>query len=157
MMIYFFCQCKDAVISSHSRIGTIYALEILEISIDLTFGSSRVMSLFSTEEYRLIALRTLQLTKDKEETLLILETQLNAGSNELVGYMGEYYKLYIKLKHSGIATQQSLQYFVKSIPHKNPPQKAECERKGFFRKETTIYTEILSNLQRYSKLFLLII
>lgn len=113
--------------------------------------TSETMSLLSPEECRLIALRTLQLQKDEEETLIILESQLDAGSNELMGYMGEYYKLHLQVKHSGIANQQHLQYFVKSLPYKNAPQKAECERKGFFRKETTIYTEILPNLQKYSK------
>lgn len=141
------------MISSHSRAGTIYALEFSDISVVLTLGSSRVMRLLSTEECRLIALRSLQLTKDKEETLIILESQLDAGSNDLLGFMGEYYKLQLKVKHSGIATQQNLQYFVKSIPYKNAPQRAECERKGIFRKETTIYTKILPNLQKYGKLF----
>lgn len=110
-----------------------------------------MMSLLSPEECRLIALRTLQLKKDEEDTLHILESKLDAGSNELMGYMGEYYKLQFQVKHSGSANPQHLQYFVKSLPYKNAPQKAECERKGFFRKETTIYTEILPNLQKYSK------
>lgn len=109
------------------------------------------MSLLSPEECRLIALRTLQLKKDEKESLLLLDSQLNAGSNELMGFMGEYYKLHLQVKHSGIASQQHLQYFVKSLPYRNPPQKAECERKGIFRKETTIYTEILPNLQKYSR------
>lgn len=109
------------------------------------------MSLLSSEECRLIALRTLQLKNDEEETLLILESRLNAGSNELMGFMGEYYKLHLEVKHSGIANQQHLQYFVKSLPYKNAPQRAECERKGIFRKETTIYKEILPNLQKYSR------
>ncbi|XP_017860471.1 PREDICTED: uncharacterized protein LOC108612085 [Drosophila arizonae] len=72
-----------------------------------------------------------------------------------MGYMGEYYKLHLELEHTKTKCKHHLQYFVKSLPYKNPPQRAECERKGVFRKETSIYKRILPNIQRYAsrKLF----
>ncbi|KAH8271697.1 hypothetical protein KR044_001395 [Drosophila immigrans] len=110
--------------------------------------------LLSADERRLIALRTLQL-EEHDENFQLLDWQLDAGSNELMGYMGEYYKLRLQVRHPQLKNTQDLEYFVKSLPYKNPPQRAECERKGVFRKEKTIYQEILPNVQRYAsrKLF----
>ncbi|KAH8377201.1 hypothetical protein KR093_004060 [Drosophila rubida] len=105
--------------------------------------------LLSAEECRLIALRTLQL-KEQHEDLLLLDWQLEAGAKELMGYMGEYYKLRLQVQDPRLQQTRDLQYFVKSLPYKNPPQRAECERKGVFRKETTVYREILPHVQRYA-------
>ncbi|KAM8716796.1 hypothetical protein ACLKA7_003634 [Drosophila subpalustris] len=105
--------------------------------------------LLSSEECLLIALRTLQLKED-DDNLVLLDWQLVAGSKDLMGYMGEYYKLHLQVEHSEIKLKEHLQYFVKSLPYKNAPQRAECERKGVFRKEATIYKEILPNVQRYA-------
>ncbi|XP_064551386.1 uncharacterized protein LOC135437398 [Drosophila montana] len=112
------------------------------------------MELLSLEECRLVALRTLHLETD-DDNLVLLERQLDAGSNDLMGYMGEYYKLRLELEDTRTNSKHHLQYFVKSIPYKNPPQRAECERKGVFRKETAIYRQLLPNIQRYAsrKLF----
>lgn len=106
------------------------------------------MELLSLEECRLIALRTLHLKTD-DDNLVLLERHLDAGSNDLMGYMGEYYKLRLELEDTKTNSKHHLQYFVKSIPYKNPPQRAECERKGVFRKETNIYRQLLPNIQRY--------
>ncbi|KAH8419432.1 hypothetical protein KR222_011761 [Zaprionus bogoriensis] len=108
------------------------------------------MELLSLAECRLVALRALQLQAAEEESLLVVQSQLDAGSTELMGYMGEYYKLHLQVKHAGIETEKHLQFFVKSVPHHNAPQREECERKGFFRKEATIYAEILPNIQKYA-------
>ncbi|KAH8391070.1 hypothetical protein KR215_005581 [Drosophila sulfurigaster] len=108
--------------------------------------------LLSTEECRLIAQRTLQLKED-DDNFLLLDWQLNPGDKDLMGYMGEYYKLHLQVQQvedQKLKTQQELHYFVKSLPYNNPPQRAECERKGVFRKETTIYKDILPNVQRYA-------
>ncbi|XP_060662753.1 uncharacterized protein LOC132795853 [Drosophila nasuta] len=105
--------------------------------------------LLSTEECRLIAQRTLQLKED-DENFLLLDWQLKAGDKDLMGYMGEYYKLHLQVQHQKLKIQEELHYFVKSLPYNNPPQRAECERKGVFRKETTIYKDILPNVQRYA-------
>ncbi|TDG48683.1 hypothetical protein AWZ03_005012 [Drosophila navojoa] len=106
------------------------------------------MELLSPAECLHIALRTLQL-KDGDENLILLKRQLEAGSTELMGYMGEYYKLHLELEDTRTKCKHHLQYFVKSLPYKNPPQRAECERKGVFRKETSIYKRILPHIQRY--------
>ncbi|EDW04555.1 GH23429 [Drosophila grimshawi] len=112
------------------------------------------MELLSSEECHLIALRTLQPQIEKEN-LVIINRQLDAGSNDLQGYMGEYYKLLLDVENTETKTKHHLQYFVKSLPYKNAPQRAECERKGVFLKESTIYSQILPNVQRYGsrKLF----
>ncbi|XP_002132459.2 uncharacterized protein [Drosophila pseudoobscura] len=111
------------------------------------------MDLLSPEECLLIAQRTLK-EKDKSN-LILLDSQLEAGSNELMGYMGEYYKLKLTVEDTADKEKHNLDYFIKSLPRKNEPQRAECERKGVFRKESAIYTEILPNVQKYAtkKLF----
>lgn len=43
-----------------------------------------------------------------------------------------------------------MQYFVKSVPITNPVYRDECERKGFFRKESGIYARILPHIQTYA-------
>ncbi|XP_017846071.2 uncharacterized protein LOC108602456 [Drosophila busckii] len=105
------------------------------------------MLLLSVEECRLIAARTLDLSEADAE-LIILDYQLIAGAAELMGYMGEYYKLQLQLSYKQV--EQHLQYFVKSLPYKNAPQRAECERKGVFQKETAIYANILPQVQKYA-------
>ncbi|BFF94525.1 uncharacterized protein DMAD_12132 [Drosophila madeirensis] len=111
------------------------------------------MDLLSAEECLLIAQRTLK-DKDKSQ-ILLLDSQLEAGSNDLMGYMGEYYKLRLIVEDIKDKDRHELDYFIKSLPHKNEPQRAECERKGVFRKESAIYAKILPNVQKYAtkKLF----
>ncbi|XP_022224502.2 uncharacterized protein LOC111075491 [Drosophila obscura] len=111
------------------------------------------MDLLSPEECLLVAQKTL---KEKEKAnLLLLDCQLEAGSCDLVGYMGEYYKLRLIVEDIADKEKHELDYFIKSLPRKNEPQRAECERKGVFRKESAIYTKILPNVQKYAtkKLF----
>ncbi|EDW77872.2 uncharacterized protein Dwil_GK24716 [Drosophila willistoni] len=109
------------------------------------------MNLLNLDELLLIAQRTLE-----QKDVLILDSQLNRGSNDLLGYMGEYYKLNLNVQTRGDAIRNyNLIYFVKSLPYQNEPQKAECERKGVFPKESLIYAKILPNIQKYGtkKLF----
>jgi len=107
------------------------------------------MDLLSPEEYVLIAQRTLP-EIDKTH-LIVLNSQLDAGSNDLMGYMGEYYKLHLEVEDIEEKEKHFLKYFIKSLPRKNEPQREECERKGVFHKESAVYTHILPNIQKYGK------
>ncbi|XP_073822387.1 uncharacterized protein [Musca autumnalis] len=71
-------------------------------------------------------------------------------SSDLVGFMGEYYKLQVEIKEKNSDAVKILKFFVKSIPVTNTVYRDECERKGFFRKESRIYADILPNIQRYA-------
>lgn len=42
-------------------------------------------------------------------------------------------------------------YFVKTLPLQNEIYRNECERKGFFVKEASIYENILPNIQKYAR------
>ncbi|XP_068140164.1 uncharacterized protein [Drosophila tropicalis] len=109
------------------------------------------MNLLNLDELLLIAQRTLD-----EKDFSILDSQLICGSNDLLGYMGEYYKLHLNVQTRGDATRNyNLIYFVKSLPYRNESLKIECERKGVFLKESLIYAKILPNIQKYGtkKLF----
>ncbi|XP_030382955.1 uncharacterized protein LOC115630503 [Scaptodrosophila lebanonensis] len=102
-------------------------------------------NLLSPKECALIVRRTLQLPED--ENLQLLEYWIEPGSSELIGFMGDYYKLYVRVKQK---QEHNLQYFIKSLPLNNAPHRDECERKGFFRKERAIYGEILPKIQKYA-------
>ncbi|XP_037710580.1 uncharacterized protein LOC119547687 isoform X2 [Drosophila subpulchrella] len=105
------------------------------------------MDLLSPEECVLIAQRTLP--EIEKSHLVVLNSQLDAGSNDLMGYMGEYYKLHLEVEDIGEKKKHFLKYFIKSLPRKNEPQREECERKGVFHKESAVYTHILPNIQKY--------
>ncbi|XP_017007061.2 uncharacterized protein [Drosophila takahashii] len=111
------------------------------------------MDLLSSEEYILIAQRTL--SQLEKSNLIVLSSQLDAGSNDLMGYMGEYYKLQLEVEDIGEKKKYFLKYFIKSLPRKNEPQREECERKGVFHKESAVYRHILPKIQKYAtkKLF----
>ncbi|XP_065357579.1 uncharacterized protein LOC135951785 [Calliphora vicina] len=65
--------------------------------------------------------------------------------------MGEYYKLEVEALNK--VTQESIKrsYFLKSLPLDNELYRDECERKGFFTKESSIYQNILPNIQKYAQ------
>lgn len=109
------------------------------------------MDLLSSEECLLIAQRTFP-EKDKSN-LILLNVELQAGSNDLMGYMGEYYKLNLEIQDVVENEKHNLDYFIKCLPRKNEPQREECERKGVFRKESAIYSGILPQIQKYGELF----
>ncbi|KAH8412704.1 hypothetical protein KR009_004848 [Drosophila setifemur] len=111
------------------------------------------MDLLSAEECLLISQRTFP--EKEKSNLLLLDSQLIAGSSDLMGYMGEYYKLHLEVQDVVENVKYSLEYFIKCVPRKNEPQKEECERKGVFRKKATIYTQLLPNIQKFAtnKLF----
>ncbi|KAH8246507.1 hypothetical protein KR038_006591 [Drosophila bunnanda] len=111
------------------------------------------MDLLSLEECLLIAQRTLP--ESDKSNLKILKSELDLGSNDLMGYMGEYYKFRLVVEDTLKKEKHKLEYFIKSLPRKNEPQREECERKGVFLKESALYTKILPNVQKYAtkKLF----
>ncbi|XP_017043944.1 uncharacterized protein LOC108089962 [Drosophila ficusphila] len=111
------------------------------------------MELLNLEELVLISQRTLP-GIDKSH-LILLNSQLEAGSTDLMGYMGEYYKLQLEVEDIKEPKKYLLKYFIKSLPIKNEPQREECERKGVFQKESAIYSQMLPNIQKYAskKLF----
>ncbi|XP_061399000.1 uncharacterized protein LOC133334684 [Musca vetustissima] len=80
----------------------------------------------------------------------LLSYQVVKPSGDLVGFMGEYYKLHVDIREKNSNALRTLKFFVKSIPVTNEVYRDECERKGFFRKESRIYADILPNLQRYA-------
>uniref|UniRef100_A0A0K8VQP4 CHK kinase-like domain-containing protein n=1 Tax=Bactrocera latifrons TaxID=174628 RepID=A0A0K8VQP4_BACLA len=111
--------------------------------------SEKVADILSAKECEKVVRNALKLSP--EESTKIVNYALEKGSNELVGFMGEYFKLRVQ-----IADEQSPQgirelcCFVKSVPVSNELQRAECERKNFFRKEICAYTAILPNIQKYA-------
>ncbi|XP_050740952.1 uncharacterized protein LOC108033279 [Drosophila biarmipes] len=111
------------------------------------------MDLLSSDECHLIAHRTIP--EIDKSNLIILNSQLDAGSSDLMGYMGEYYKLYLEVEDIGEKKKYFLHYFIKSLPRKNEPQREECARKGVFPKEAAVYTRLLPKIQQYAtkKLF----
>ncbi|KAH8366388.1 hypothetical protein KR084_003326 [Drosophila pseudotakahashii] len=111
------------------------------------------MDLLSSEECILIAQRTL--SEHDKSNLIVLSSQLDAGSNDLMGYMGEYYKFQLEVQNIEEKKKYLLKYFIKSLPRKNEPQREECERKGVFHKESAVYSHILPKIQKYAtkKLF----
>ncbi|XP_037958903.1 uncharacterized protein LOC119688296 [Teleopsis dalmanni] len=93
--------------------------------------------------------KSLRLTSD--ENIKILRYSVNRCSDELVGFMGEYYKLNICIvDEDSVDGEKKFRYFIKTVPLTNEYHRDECERKGFFEKEGCIYTEILPNIQRYA-------
>lgn len=99
----------------------------------------------------LIAQRTYP--EKEKSNFFLLNVQLQEGSNDLMGYMGEYYKLHLEIQDVVQNEKHNLEYFVKCLPRKNEPQREECERKGVFRKESVIYSQLLPQIQKYGKLF----
>ncbi|XP_036329239.1 uncharacterized protein LOC118741391 [Rhagoletis pomonella] len=111
----------------------------------------KIVEILSAEECEKIARNTLKLKKD--ESIKIKSYALEKGPNELVGFMGEYYKLHIRVQDERLGASAGIKdfcYFVKSVPISNELHRAECERKCFFRKEVCAYTEILPNIQKYA-------
>ncbi|KAH8328490.1 hypothetical protein KR067_010184 [Drosophila pandora] len=106
------------------------------------------MDLLSSEECLLIAQRTF--TEKDKSNLILLNVELQAGSNDLMGYMGEYYKLHLEIQDVVENEKHNLEYFIKCLPRKNEPQREECERKGVFRKESAIYSGMLPQIQKYA-------
>ncbi|KAH8339398.1 hypothetical protein KR074_004495 [Drosophila pseudoananassae] len=106
------------------------------------------MDLLTSEECLLIAHKTFP-EKDKSN-LILLNVQLQAGSNDLMGYMGEYYKLNLEIEDVAKNEKHNLEYFIKCLPRNNQPQREECERKGVFRKESVIYSQLLPQIQKYA-------
>ncbi|XP_073821535.1 uncharacterized protein [Musca autumnalis] len=84
-----------------------------------------------------------------ENDFELLAYKVLKPSNILEGFLGEYYKLQVDIKEKNSDDVKNLQFFVKSIPVTNEMYRDECERKGFFRKESRMYAEILPNIQRY--------
>ncbi|XP_075150303.1 uncharacterized protein LOC142224415 [Haematobia irritans] len=80
----------------------------------------------------------------------LISYRISRASADLVGFMGEYYKLKVEIKEKTCNDNLALQYFIKSVPLRNPIYRAECERKGFFGKESGIYERILPNIRRYT-------
>jgi len=107
------------------------------------------MDLLSSEECHLIAQRTLSVVK--KDNVILINSQVDAGSKDLMGYMGEYYKLHLEAEVKGDKKKYFLNYFIKSLPRKNEPQREECERKGVFQKESALYSQILPKIQKYGK------
>ncbi|KAM7353570.1 uncharacterized protein ACRADG_005576 [Cochliomyia hominivorax] len=70
-------------------------------------------------------------------------------SSDLLGFMGDYYKLELEAE---INRKEKVQrsYFIKTLPLNNPFHRDECERKGYFVKESGIYENILPNIQKYA-------
>ncbi|XP_039501196.1 uncharacterized protein LOC120457765 [Drosophila santomea] len=106
------------------------------------------MDLLSSEECLLIAQRTLSVVQ--EQNVILVSSQVDAGPEDLMGYMGEYYKLHLEVKVKGDKKIYFLNYFIKSLPRKNMPQREECERKGVFRKESALYCQMLPKIQKYA-------
>ncbi|XP_017082536.2 uncharacterized protein LOC108115544 [Drosophila eugracilis] len=106
------------------------------------------MDFLNPEECLLIAQKSL-LEVDKTN-LIVLNSQLEAGSKDLMGYMGEYYKLFLEVEDIEKQVKYSLKYFIKSLPRKNEPQREECERKGVFHKESAVYSQLLPKIQKYA-------
>ncbi|XP_011193775.2 uncharacterized protein Chka_1 [Zeugodacus cucurbitae] len=111
--------------------------------------SGTVVELLSAEECEIVVRNALKLKP--EESVEITSYELEKGSNELVGFMGEYFKLRVQIcgKHSTYDIKE-LCCFVKSVPVSNELLRAECERKNFFRKEICAYTAIMPNIQKYA-------
>ncbi|XP_067625293.1 LOW QUALITY PROTEIN: uncharacterized protein [Eurosta solidaginis] len=105
--------------------------------------------ILSAKECKIIVKKSLLLKH--EDGIKIIDYVLCKASDELVDFMGEYYKLYINTEDPGCTDGvQQLCYFVKSIPTENEFQREECERKRFFHKEYYAYTKIVPNLQKYA-------
>ncbi|XP_004524851.1 uncharacterized protein LOC101459768 [Ceratitis capitata] len=111
--------------------------------------SEKKVEILNAKECEIIARNALKL--GEAESVKILSYALARGTNELIGFMGEYFKLNIELEnaHSGEGTKK-LCFFVKSVPIGNELHRAECERKNFFQKESCAYTKILPNIQKYA-------
>ncbi|XP_017120721.1 uncharacterized protein LOC108141739 [Drosophila elegans] len=111
------------------------------------------MDLLSSEECLLIAQTTLP--EVNKSNLIVLSSQLDACSSDLMGYMGEYYKFELEVEDIAEKKKYCLKYFIKSLPCKNEPQRKECERKGVFKKESAVYSQMLPKIQKYGtkKLF----
>ncbi|XP_053959474.1 uncharacterized protein LOC128864028 [Anastrepha ludens] len=108
-----------------------------------------IADILSAAECEKIARNSLKLQKD--ESIKIVSYALEKGSNELVGFMGEYYKLRIRVQDEPISDEiKEFCYFVKSVPISNELHRDECERKCFFRKEGCAYTQILPNIQKFA-------
>ncbi|XP_023303362.2 uncharacterized protein LOC111685338 [Lucilia cuprina] len=71
-------------------------------------------------------------------------------SADLVGFMGEYYKLEVEAINKISLETIERSYFLKSLPLDNELYRDECERKGFFTKESEIYRSILPHIQKYT-------
>ncbi|EDX05692.1 GD21660 [Drosophila simulans] len=106
------------------------------------------MELLSSEECLLIAQRTLSVVE--EHNVILINSHVDAGSKDLMGYMGEYYKLHLEAEVKGDKKKYFLNYFIKSLPRKNEPQREECERKGVFQKESALYSQLLPKIQKYA-------
>ncbi|XP_014093610.3 uncharacterized protein [Bactrocera oleae] len=111
--------------------------------------SEKVVCTLSAKECETVVRNALKLSPD--ESIKIASYTLEKGSNDLVGFMGEYFKLRVQIadEHS-TEGKRELCCFVKSVPVSNELQRAECERKCFFRKEICAYTAILPNIQKYA-------
>ncbi|TMW50695.1 hypothetical protein DOY81_004219 [Sarcophaga bullata] len=87
----------------------------------------------------------------KDSKRIKLKTyQIKKCSNELVGFMGDYYKLETELEQEGACVTIKRSYFIKTLPIGNELYRDECERKGFFVKESAIYRDILPQIQKYA-------
>ncbi|EDW89975.2 uncharacterized protein Dyak_GE13008 [Drosophila yakuba] len=106
------------------------------------------MDLLSSEECLLIAQRTLSVVQ--KQNVILVSSQVDAGPKDLMGYMGEYYKLHLEVKVKSDKKKYFLNYFIKSLPRKNMPQREECERKGVFQKESALYCQLLPKIQKYA-------
>ncbi|KAI8125737.1 hypothetical protein CVS40_3977 [Lucilia cuprina] len=67
-----------------------------------------------------------------------------------VGYLGEYFHLYIKyqLENENNVTERRL--FVKTMPYQNPDMSDFIERSGILKKESTLYMRLLNELRKFS-------
>ncbi|GAB0089206.1 uncharacterized protein DMENIID0001_037100 [Sergentomyia squamirostris] len=74
----------------------------------------------------------------------VIDYVIEAASDEILGFLGEYFKLTIEIEENSI--KKKLYYFLKALP-RDPDQREMIERIGLFHKEVQLYSILLPKLK----------
>ncbi|XP_016964736.1 uncharacterized protein LOC108034359 [Drosophila biarmipes] len=101
--------------------------------------------LFTTEECKEILAHLLT---DKNEKGHLLSFDI-VPATEHVGFLGEYYHLYLRYQLEGQKDEQTSRLFVKSVIFQNADMEFYMEKIGLIKKESKLY-EVLNELKKFS-------
>ncbi|KAH8412703.1 hypothetical protein KR009_004847 [Drosophila setifemur] len=103
--------------------------------------------LFNIPEFREILTNFLA---DKNQKLGVLKSYDIVPASGSVGFLGEYYNLYLRYCVEGETDQQSTRFFVKSVIFQNANMEFYMEKMGVVKKEIMLYELLLKELKKFS-------
>jgi hypothetical protein len=106
------------------------------------FKNSNVITLFEMQKI---------LKSIVSSNVELIDYNLNAYSDEKLGFLGKYLCLVLVFKKSDISENIKQSFFVKTIPHDMPTQVAYIEEKGAFRKEIEFFKNLVPLLMENFK------